>query len=86
MGALRNMLNLFRQPPPMPPRPLPVKVRPEREGQISDLERAKKANDRAALGVVVTSSQAMAEESSVQAMLRGLLNEADRGRDTDGRH
>lgn len=87
MRALRNMLDLFRRPPePVPPRPLPVKVKPEREEVLEDLHRAKKANDRAALRVAVTSRLATRTENRVQSMMQGVLNETDRSRTSDERH
>ncbi len=83
MGVYRAVLDFFRPAhiePPAGHGPL-LKVVPGREKQVHDLEVARQANDRAAMGVVLTASQSMKTESGVQALLRGVLREADRDRD-----
>lgn len=90
MGALRAMLDWLmpvRRTPPCAACP----YRPEdaeRQRRDEDLDRAVGAagqtNSRATLGLIATSSRAMQAESSVRAMMRGVLHEVDR--DHDGTH
>mgnify|MGYP003705414191 CR=1 FL=1 len=84
MRVLRAMLQWIRRPPPQPPcgacpwAPPRDELR-EREAWLERaLDRAGTANDRAALGFVATTGQAMKQESRIQAMLRGVLEEVDR--------
>lgn len=72
--------------PKLPPvRPSADSLRLEAE-QEKHLEAAQKANNRAVMVTVFTAAQSMKEESRVQAMLRGMLDEVDRGRGHDERH
>lgn len=91
MGVLRAMLDLFRvsrRPPPLcdacPYRP----ADPGRQRQEEEAERAvgaaSQTNSRALMGLIATSGRGMQAESSVRAMMRGVLNEVDR--DHDGTH
>jgi hypothetical protein len=50
------------------------------EGGMHSLSKARQANDRAALGLVLTSGQAMSAETRIQAAMSGMLREMDRAR------
>lgn len=90
MGVLRAMLDLFRpgrRPPPCESCP----YRPEDPGRRRKEEEAERAvgaarqtNNRALMGLIATSGRGMQAESSVRAMMRGVLHEVDR--DHDGTH
>ncbi len=90
MGALRAMLDLLRpgrHPPPCaacPHRPEEAGRRRRNEETERAVGAAFRTNDRATLGLIATSGRAMQAESSVRAMMRGVLHEVDR--DHDGTH
>jgi hypothetical protein len=67
------------------PRELPREDKRKAEEVAKSFEEARKANARVAMGAIVTASRAMANESGVQARLRGMLSEVDKGRGHDGR-
>lgn len=84
MGVLRAMRNLFSPRRhedscgTCPWAPHLAAMQAQAQARERELGQAKKANDRATLGVVATAGQALKTESGVQAMMRGVLGEVDR--------
>ncbi|GJE61685.1 hypothetical protein [Methylobacterium trifolii] len=75
-----------------PPRRRPHRrLGPSEESLQAEAELTKRqaqamdANNRISMGAVLTAGRAMAAESSVRAMLGGMLAEIDRGKDRDDR-
>lgn len=86
MGLRTMLLNLIRphRPPPCdgcPWVPSP-EIQARAEAGDEEVVKASNAHSRAVFGVVAAAGQAMAAESRVQAMMRGVLKEVDR----DGGH
>lgn len=90
MGVLRAMLDLFRPSRRAPPcaacpyRPEDVGRRREEEDLGRAIGAARQTNNRALMGLIATSGRGMQAESSVRAMMRGVLHEVDQ--DHDGTH
>ncbi len=85
MKVFQAMMSIFRTPAPTPKAqiPPPVELSPERREIIEELGRAKVANARAGMGVVLTATRARRDESRVQYMMRGMLDELNKGRRHD---
>ncbi|WCS27205.1 hypothetical protein LOK46_10430 [Methylobacterium sp. NMS14P] len=54
---------------------------PRVEAGAASISKARQANDRAALGLVLTSGQAMSAETRIQASMAGMLRKMDRAHD-----
>ena len=80
---IQAMINSFRAVDPPQPHRAPKDKKPlspERIALMKELDAAKKTNGKAALGVVLTTANTTKDESSVQAMLHGMLGQLDRGK------
>ncbi|MFB0492994.1 hypothetical protein ABIE45_005580 [Methylobacterium sp. OAE515] len=82
MGALKMLQQWLTTPKSDRPtrRGGPPPVAPVEAGTAS-VSKARLANDRAALGLVLTSGQAMSAETRIQATMSDMLRKMDRAHD-----
>lgn len=82
-GFVQAIINTFRRVDPVQAHHTHCECKPlsdERVALMKELDAAKKTNGKAALGVVLTTANTAKDESSVQAMLHGMIGQLNRGK------